>query len=380
MAVSQTRLTIGDPAPWFVVATSANLHYSFSTAAGRYIAICFFGSSAARPVSAMLSAFAQHPEIFNDNHACVFGVSVDPEDKEQRHVGDRVPGFRVFWDFDRRVSQLYGVCAPVTDETRGGSGNRQAIYNRTTFVLDANLRVIAVMPIHDPVAHAQKLTDLVAKLPAIGECHGLAPVLVLPRVFESKFCRALIQLYEQHGGEDSGFMREEGGATVGLIDYSHKRRRDYVIEYEKVRAAIRTRIQRRLVPEIAKVFQFHATRLERYIIACYDSGEGGYFRPHRDNTTLGTAHRRFAVTINLNAENYEGGELRFPEFGRQTYRAETGGAVVFSCSLLHEATEVTIGRRYCVLPFLYDDEAAQLRERNLQYVASEKMQDTMKVS
>ena len=51
--------------------------------------------------------------------------------------------------------------------------------------------------------------------------------------------------------------------------------------------------------------------MERYIVACYDSTEGGYFRPHRDNTTKGTAHRRFAVTLNLNSDEYEGGYLRF---------------------------------------------------------------------
>lgn len=35
-------------------------------------------------------------------------------------------------------------------------------------------------------------------------------------------------------------------------------------------------------------------------------------------------------------------------------------AVVFSCSLLHEATPVTQGLRYCYLPFLYDDAAARV--------------------
>jgi predicted 2-oxoglutarate/Fe(II)-dependent dioxygenase YbiX len=99
-------------------------------------------------------------------------------------------------------------------------------------------------------------------------------------------------------------------------------------------------------------------------VARYDANEGGFFRPHRDNTTSATLHRKFAVTINLNAENYEGGDLRFPEFGMRTYSAPTGGAVVFSCSLLHEATPVTCGERYAFLPFLYDDEGAKVRAAN----------------
>ena len=36
--------------------------------------------------------------------------------------------------------------------------------------------------------------------------------------------------------------------------------------------------------------------------------------------------------------------------------------MVFSCSLLHEATPVTRGIRYATLPFLYDDAAAALRD------------------
>ena len=65
------------------------------------------------------------------------------------------------------------------------------------------------------------------------------------------------------------------------------------------------------------------------------------------------------MTINLNADDYEGGDLRFPEYGPRTYRAPTGGAIVFSCSLLHEATPVTKGRRFAFLPFLYDEDGAQ---------------------
>ena len=111
--------------------------------------------------------------------------------------------------------------------------------------------------------------------------------------------------------------------------------------------------------------------MERYLVACYESEKGGFFRPHRDSTTKGTAHRRFAVTINLNAEEFEGGNLRFPEFGSATYRAPTGGAVVFSCSVLHEATPVTKGTRFAFLPFLYDDEAAKIRGENAGFLTGE---------
>jgi predicted 2-oxoglutarate/Fe(II)-dependent dioxygenase YbiX len=118
-----------------------------------------------------------------------------------------------------------------------------------------------------------------------------------------------------------------------------------------------------------RAFHYQPTRIERWMVGCYDSATGGFFRPHRDNTTAATAHRVFACTINLNAEDYEGGDLRFPEYGARSYRAPTGGAVIFSCSLLHEALPVTRGRRYALLPFFYDDAKAELRERNQIYLA-----------
>ena len=38
--------------------------------------------------------------------------------------------------------------------------------------------------------------------------------------------------------------------------------------------------------------------------------------------------------------------------------------MVFSCSLLHEATPVTRGTRYAFLPFLFDEAGARIRAEN----------------
>jgi predicted 2-oxoglutarate/Fe(II)-dependent dioxygenase YbiX len=59
----------------------------------------------------------------------------------------------------------------------------------------------------------------------------------------------------------------------------------------------------------------------------------------------------------------------FPEFGRQ-FCTTPGGAVVFSCSPLHEATPVTAGKRYAFLPFFYDEEGAKIRQANAVFLQS----------
>ena len=116
-------------------------------------------------------------------------------------------------------------------------------------------------------------------------------------------------------------------------------------------------VGRRVMPEVRKAFAFRATRFEGFKIGCYDASTGGFFRPHRDNLTSSTAHRVFALTLNLN-DGYEGGQLRFPEYGNQLYRPAAGAALIFSCAHLHEVLDVTAGRRFVLLSFLYGEPAA----------------------
>jgi predicted 2-oxoglutarate/Fe(II)-dependent dioxygenase YbiX/peroxiredoxin len=356
----------GDPAPWFFARSTNNPRYVFHTAAGRYMLLGFFGAARRPEVKEALKRVAARRALFDDRQISLFGVSVDPSDEAENRLRQSLPGIRHFWDFDLAVSKLYG--ATTQDAVPGP----KVIYRSFWLLLDPMLRVMRVAPI----AATAQLLDEIAALPPLetqGEAH--APVLSLPRVLEPELCRELIARYESGETHDSGFMRDVAGKTTLLLDHSHKRRADYHIADENLQAALRLRVQRRLIPEIAKAFQFEVTRMERYIVSCYDGASGGHFRPHRDNTTKGTAHRRFAVTINLNAEDYEGGDLRFPEFGPRTYRAPTGGAVVFACSLLHEALPVTRGKRYAFLPFLYDDAAAKIRAENMKFLAPKDAED-----
>lgn len=342
---------VGDPVPWFSLPTAANPDFKFHSVGGRYVVLCFFGSAGEPAARARLQAVLAHAALFDDQRMAFFGVSADPADRDEGRVREAKAGVHYFFDLDGAVSRQF----------------RPADGMGITYVLDPTLRVIAALRFDDPRGHDARLAALLANLPSPDHHAGVethAPVLIVPRVFEPALCRRLIALYESRGGVDSGFMREADGKTVAVIDHNFKKRQDCGIDDPELRDALMRRIHRRLVPEIAKAFQFNATRMERYIVACYDADSGGFFRAHRDNTTKGTRHRRFAVTINLNAEEYEGGDLRFPEYGTRSYRAPTGGAVVFSCSLLHEALPVTRGRRFAFLPFLYDDAAAREREAN----------------
>ncbi|MBA1154963.1 2OG-Fe(II) oxygenase [Microvirga mediterraneensis] len=355
-------LQVGDPAPGFKQNSTSNPQFSFDTVAGRYIVLCFYGTGSDDIGRAALASFQEeHRDLFDDDKVAIFGVSMDPSDETGMRARQIVPGIRHFWDFDGAVGRLYGALPRNTSP-----GQSQVPIRRFWMVLNPTLRVRAVFPFEQDGSDREKVMAYLRALPPVDRFAGFeipAPVLVIPDVFEPEFCRHLIGLYEKHGGEESGFMREVDGKTVAIHDASHKRRKDYTIQDQNLIRQVQHRIIRRINPEIERVHFFKPTRMERYIVSCYAAEDGGHFRAHRDNTTSGTAHRRFAVSINLNGD-FEGGEVSFPEYGSRSYKAPPGGAVVFSCPLLHAVSRVTEGRRFAFLPFLYDEEAAKIREAN----------------
>lgn len=102
----------------------------------------------------------------------------------------------------------------------------------------------------------------------------------------------------------------------------------------------------------------------RYIVRCFFDSTPNTLGAA---ATRGTAHRRFAVSINLNSD-FDGGDLNFPGYGPRRFKPPAGGAIICSCSLMHAVSRVTRGSRYAFLPFLFDEEAARLREFNNQFL------------
>lgn len=331
----------GDPLPTFNVPGVRNPRYALDTAAGRYLMIALVRPERAEAAMALL---AGRRAALNDLHASAFIVIVG-EDPEREGRRDALPGLRHLFDADGTVAQLYGAM------------------DRELWVLsDPQLHILAIGDGERAAFMIDRLTALPPP-PSHGGFEPLAPVLMTPRIFEPPFCDALIAAYRRQGGAPSGIMRQIGDKTHLVMNDAFKKRSDVLIADEPLRKAVVDRLTRRLVPQIKKVFNFNATRIERYLVASYNAETGGYFRPHRDNTTVATQHRRFAVSINLN-DDYEGGDLRFPEFGQRTWRPPPGGACVFSCSILHEATAVTRGERFAFLPFMHDEAAEVIRVEN----------------
>jgi peroxiredoxin/predicted 2-oxoglutarate/Fe(II)-dependent dioxygenase YbiX len=344
----------GEPAPFFTAAVDGNPRYSIQVAAGRWLVLLAFGSLEGEAAQAAHRAVLARRALFDDVRAAFFGVSTDPRDQQERGLKSAAVGLRYFWDFDQRACAALGL-------------EGQPRPSPAVFLIDPAFRILMTAPIEETDRVLGRLEQELAREAA--EAPG-APVLVLPRVFEPEFCELLIDYFESRPSQDSGFAAEIAGRTQLVVDPALKRRRDVVVDHAQLQAAIEVRLIHRLLPMVKTAFNWRAEYIERFLIARYASADHGFFFAHRDDVVAGSAHRKFAVTINLNADGFTGGDLRFPEFGPRCYRPPTGGAVVFCCSLLHEVTPVTEGVRYAFLPFLFDEAGERLRQAHLQHAAA----------
>ncbi len=341
----------GDFAPWW---NQGRHKFAFDAVGGRYIVLDFCQTAGDSLGQEALRALEGRRHFVEQGKAAFFCISCDPRDQAELALDQKFPSVRFLWDFDATVSRAYGI----------GRG-------RLWIVLDPMLRVVEVIPFRADESDRKELFDVLDRLPPPSAFLGFeiqAPILILPHIFEPEFCRHLIDVFERHGGRESGFMQEIGGRTVETYDTAWKRRKDHIINDKTLIEQITARMARRIGGMMQRAFHFKVTRMERHLIACYCAEDGGHFGPHRDDMVKATEHRRFAVSINLN-EDFDGGEVSFPEFSARQFKAPTGGAVIFSSSLLHCVSKVTRGRRYAFVPFVHDEEAEKHRLANAQLLA-----------
>jgi hypothetical protein len=353
-AADYVQLLPGDALPPLRQRCAGRPGFAFESMAGRYILFGFFITAEDEAARRALAVIEARRDLFDD-HRCTFvGVSTTPADLHERGLRDIVPGVRYAWDFDLAMASR---CGAAPREPRADAPN---VARRLWLLVDPSLHVLQLFPFS---AGPEAVIEAIERLPPPAEFGGVrrpAPILMLPNVFEPELSRRLIEDYEAGAPGESGVLR--GGENV--LDWTFKRRRDHTIVDPELIKAANARIWRRVTPEIEKVFFMRASYIERHIVGCYSAEDGGHFRPHRDNGPGISAHRRFAVSVNLTGE-FEGGELIFPEYGATRYKAPPGWAVVFPCGIMHQVEPVTAGVRYAFLPFVYDEAGEHIRQAEL---------------
>lgn len=343
-----TPLCIGDITPRFMLPTDRGDVFDLcaDNVAGRYIAIAFCPQGIPAARDQLLDFAGSHEAL---TRAGIHLVVVSPEATDalgEHRLALDLP-FPLLADPEQRLFAVCGI----------GAASAKMPMSVSTLLLRPNQHLLAILQgEHQSAQIMARVRDQRVQQSETG-LGFQPPILMVPDVLNRDDCEQLIELYDNVDvplidSSELNTVDIEGDLKVTVADYDRLDRIDHYITSDDVKALLGHRLKTRLLPEVKKAFQYTVTGYEALRIGRYQGERGGQAHGHRDNSSPEVAHRRFAVSINLNAEDFDGGELRFPEFGPQQYQPATGAAVVFSCSLLHEALEVTRGCRYVLLLFL----------------------------
>jgi predicted 2-oxoglutarate/Fe(II)-dependent dioxygenase YbiX len=330
--------------------------YSFDWQAGRPAVLIIAPPDSFTEVAPTIASFDAASPMFEVRNADVLVLSTP----------DQADTMRALLASDSRV-QLIDCNSDLIAESGATEGEI------VVGVVDRNLRVALRCNPGSPdvyiAACLECLDRLVSAVPA--------PVLILPNVLPQVICRTLVDRLELSNsveGKVAGV--DPAGMPTCYVNRALKSRRDFQIRRDDpLDSRLRRLLLERCSPEIAKAFQTEIAYADRLMLARYDAPHG-WFKRHRDNASGNVAFRQFAITVNLNTGDYEGGHLTFPEYNDQPYTAPTGAGIIFSASLLHEVSYVTRGSRYALLTFFHS-EAAEVHRRQYEarIVARQKQND-----
>lgn len=334
----------GDRPPGCFGMTAERVFYSFEEQYGRPVVLILVGAEAVAGMAGLIQAFAAATAAFQARGADVL-VLVD--DNPYSLFGGDQPAFPTV-----DCGAFLGRCG-----VRAGDA--------LVLTLDRNLRVAQRLRPSQQADLVALCLDALDRLPhdLPSDLSQPAPVVLLPNLLSNEMCRALIERFESSPTIDGAVARiDPTGAVRSVIDHEKKHRRDMMIAPdEELHGVLRDTLLRRCAPEIAKAFQVSVTYTDRILVSRYDDN-GGWFRRHRDNAAENVAFREFALSVNLNTGEYEGGHLLFPEYNDHRYRPAAGGGIIFSTAVLHEAAPVTQGHRYVLLTFFHSA-AAEVRRQ-----------------
>lgn len=335
---SRPQLSVGDPAPVFdAVRLDGSAFSSYTAVQGRPIVVIFTGAAGLRLLDTIQSAF-----LGLDDTAQVMtfvpGGPAEVSAQQSEHA----------WPFE--------TMADPNGMVTNGFAELSACGAPSVFILDPNQRIAGIRPIDGEASVLRAWVDDVVRLVTFQQppqiIERAAPALFIPRALERGDCQWLIDLWRANDTETGQVAQGAAAAKTLDVNKTMKRRDDFIVRDAELEMTIANRLMPRVVPEVAKIYHFEGFRLEAFRVGRYGAEDAGFFNIHRDDSNPSTQHRKYAMTLNLNVEDYEGGDLVFPEYGPELYRPPTGGAVIFSCSMLHEVRPVTQGERFVLLTFL----------------------------
>ncbi len=318
------------------------------------------GDSAA--IDAAISAFDEAVHTDNGPQPNAVIAVVGPDDQ----VHGRVRSLNIQTS---TLADTRGQLAALFRAGRDGQPDDSRLrHGAIAIVTDSSQTIQAVILFANADHFKSELKCALNKVDKVGErdqAHGFAPVLCIPHLLNSEQCRVLMAAWEisHQPGKVAGSGQYGESINKPLdkrVCYDH-----FIRENELLHTQIISTIGPRIRDAVERAFNFDIRCYEPFFIVGYPASEGGFFGSHRDNIDPAHMHRRFALSVNLNTSEYEGGGVWFPEYADTVYDPPAGDGVVFSCSLLHEAKVVTKGTRFILSGFMWSAAEEALRQRNV---------------
>lgn len=159
------RDELGEQVPDFELSDQDGQRLKLADLRGQIIALFFYPKAETPGCTTQACGVRDHRAEYARAGATVLGVSPDPVAKVKRFHDNQSLSFTLLADEDHAVAECYGVWVQKSMYGRSYFGNE-----RTTFVIDAEGRVAAVLRKVKPAEHdglvLAALRDLAAAAPA----------------------------------------------------------------------------------------------------------------------------------------------------------------------------------------------------------------------
>ena len=170
------------------------------------------------------------------------------------------------------------------------------------------------------------------------------------------------------------------GKVGNRINIKQKIRKDLFINNNTILKKIDNIFYNKLYDVVKKNFSDIKYR-EKWKIGHYKSDNKGFYNLHTD-TAGETGYRKTSSVCMLSDEDdYEGGELHFPDLNK-TIKLKKGQVIIFDSKLLHGVYPIKSGDRKVLISFYFDDEGMEIKKKYFKNVISNNYKpflDTIKI-
>jgi predicted 2-oxoglutarate/Fe(II)-dependent dioxygenase YbiX/peroxiredoxin len=352
LTAPKEALAAGDRAPNFILPDhTGTVRMFYERVQGRPTVLLFVGKLQPPLLPAAFSAFEAKADDLAAASIDVFTITVAAPEAVRAFS----PKTALWADPEGKITAAFLQQMGVDEKSVVQNGEAVAAF------LDPNQRLQKTVSAQEGDLAEAALAFFAAR-PAVPPAQvrsATAPVLIIPDLLDPDMCQQLMAMFDVGSVAEATVGSVIAGKETERLAPDFKKRLDLKIDDREMHNTLQNVIGRRVVPELAKAHNFQGFKFDQFLVCRYAADRADKFAKHRDNISPETADRRFAMTLNLNGDEYEGGELVFPEYGPDKYKPGNGGAVIFSCSLLHEALPVTKGVRFALLTFLRQPQQAQ---------------------